>query len=211
MLATITWPAIVRSDALAWIREHATKRRELRAADIRRAMGRASRTCTWCGRPAGKGRSTWCSDACVESFELVCRPARVAAKIEYACETALRTDRDARLCCELCGRDVLAKLKVVRWLGRRKIAEGWREYRGPRNRLGRKARRRKKRAERALSWLRWREGWRKLDARQWELDHTVPVCEGGGCCGPEGLRVLCVPCHRRVTRELAARRARKAA
>jgi 5-methylcytosine-specific restriction endonuclease McrA len=43
----------------------------------------------------------------------------------------------------------------------------------------------------------------------WEMDHVVPVCEGGGECGLDGLRTLCIACHRRVTAELAARRARR--
>jgi 5-methylcytosine-specific restriction endonuclease McrA len=41
----------------------------------------------------------------------------------------------------------------------------------------------------------------------WEADHVVPVVEGGGGCRLENLRTLCVPCHKRVTRALAARRA----
>jgi 5-methylcytosine-specific restriction protein A len=40
----------------------------------------------------------------------------------------------------------------------------------------------------------------------WQADHVIPVVEGGGECGL--LRTLCTPCHKRVTRELAARLAR---
>lgn len=43
----------------------------------------------------------------------------------------------------------------------------------------------------------------------WEADHIVPVSEGGGGCGPEGYRTLCLPCHRRETAKLAARLAAK--
>jgi 5-methylcytosine-specific restriction endonuclease McrA len=39
----------------------------------------------------------------------------------------------------------------------------------------------------------------------WEADHIVPVAEGGGGCGLENYRTLCIPCHRKVTRELAGR------
>lgn len=42
----------------------------------------------------------------------------------------------------------------------------------------------------------------------WHADHVVPVCEGGGECGLDGMRTLCVPCHKVVTAELAARRAK---
>ena len=41
----------------------------------------------------------------------------------------------------------------------------------------------------------------------WEMDHIIPVVEGGGDCGLENLRTLCVPCHRRETAALAKRRA----
>ena len=42
---------------------------------------------------------------------------------------------------------------------------------------------------------------------RWEMDHIVPVCEGGGLCGLDGYRTLCIPCHKTETAELAARRA----
>jgi 5-methylcytosine-specific restriction protein A len=47
----------------------------------------------------------------------------------------------------------------------------------------------------------------------WNMDHASPVAEGGGQCGLENLRTLCVPCHRIESAALAARRAaaRKAA
>lgn len=44
----------------------------------------------------------------------------------------------------------------------------------------------------------------------WDADHCKPVVMGGGECGLENLRTLCLPCHRRVTRELMAQlRAKK--
>jgi hypothetical protein len=47
-----------------------------------------------------------------------------------------------------------------------------------------------------------------LRRRLWEVDHVVPVVEGGGECGLGNLRTLCAPCHKRATAELAGRRAR---
>lgn len=42
----------------------------------------------------------------------------------------------------------------------------------------------------------------------WDLDHIIPVIEGGGALGPENWRTLCrLTCHKRATAELAARRA----
>lgn len=50
-------------------------------------------------------------------------------------------------------------------------------------------------------------------ASVWQADHIVPVIEGGGECGLENYRTLCVGCHHRETAALARRRAeaRKAA
>ena len=41
----------------------------------------------------------------------------------------------------------------------------------------------------------------------WEADHIRPVSEGGGECGLEGFRTLCLLHHKQATRELAQRRA----
>lgn len=48
--------------------------------------------------------------------------------------------------------------------------------------------------------------WHRKTA-PWEMDHIVPVVEGGGACGLENLRTLCKPCHRLATAALARRRA----
>ena len=41
----------------------------------------------------------------------------------------------------------------------------------------------------------------------WQADHLVAVHEGGGCCGIGNLRTLCSPCHAKVTKAQAKRRA----
>ena len=41
----------------------------------------------------------------------------------------------------------------------------------------------------------------------WCMDHHRPVVEGGGECGLDNLRTLCVECHKGETAKLAARRA----
>lgn len=46
---------------------------------------------------------------------------------------------------------------------------------------------------------------------RWEADHILPVVEGGGECGLENYRTLCIPCHRQATNELRRRRALKRA
>lgn len=42
----------------------------------------------------------------------------------------------------------------------------------------------------------------------WEVDHIIPVCEGGGFCGPENLRLLCESCHAEETARLNLRHPR---
>ena len=38
-----------------------------------------------------------------------------------------------------------------------------------------------------------------------EVDHIIPVCEGGGSCGLENLRTLCRSCHNAETQALRKR------
>ena len=41
----------------------------------------------------------------------------------------------------------------------------------------------------------------------WDADHIVPVVKGGGSCGLDNYRTLCVPCHQGETARLASERA----
>ena len=43
------------------------------------------------------------------------------------------------------------------------------------------------------------------DRSYWEVDHIVPVAEGGGACGLENLRTLCYRCHPAETGKLRRR------
>ena len=45
----------------------------------------------------------------------------------------------------------------------------------------------------------------RLETDWWDCDHILPVVEGGGACGLEGLRTLCIPCHQAETAALRAR------
>ena len=35
----------------------------------------------------------------------------------------------------------------------------------------------------------------------WDADHIVPVKKGGGTCGLENFRTLCIDCHKKVTKD----------
>ena len=40
---------------------------------------------------------------------------------------------------------------------------------------------------------------RKFGGGLWDADHILPVKDGGGCCGLENLRTLCISCHKNIT------------
>jgi 5-methylcytosine-specific restriction endonuclease McrA len=42
-------------------------------------------------------------------------------------------------------------------------------------------------------------------ATLWEADHIVPVAEGGGQCGLDNIRTLCLACHQKETAALRKR------
>ena len=48
----------------------------------------------------------------------------------------------------------------------------------------------------------------RRDGSAWQADHIVPVAEGGGSCGLEGLRTLCRLCHQSATSALRKRLAK---
>jgi 5-methylcytosine-specific restriction protein A len=39
----------------------------------------------------------------------------------------------------------------------------------------------------------------------WDADHITPVIEGGGECGLDNMRTLCIPCHKKETKRLHER------
>lgn len=87
--------------------------------------------------------------------------------------------------------DVEEALSVRHYLQNREIEIPWRAF--------------QEEQRRELAAL----GFTDTSRRFWEADHIVPVSEGGGGCGPEGYRTLCLPCHRKETAKLAARLAAK--
>jgi 5-methylcytosine-specific restriction enzyme A len=42
---------------------------------------------------------------------------------------------------------------------------------------------------------------RKHGGGLWDADHIIPVKEGGGQCGLDNIRTLCIPCHKKITKE----------
>lgn len=55
------------------------------------------------------------------------------------------------------------------------------------------------------------DGWDMHRKTQWDMDHIIPVVEGGGACGLDNLRTLCAKCHKKVTADLRKRLAKSKA
>ena len=167
-----------------------------------------------CGRPIGKGRRSWHSQECVERWMIANSSHYVRAKL---------FQRDKGVCAE-CGVDAeraQARCEVTHvWHWVRKhddfvhkwnVRHGW-SVPVPRDLMDRH--------RREFGWhsprVQWAvekrraamkaEGW-DISRRMswWEADHIVPVVEGGGQCGLDNYRTLCIRCHRKATRELRAR------
>lgn len=133
--------------------------------------------CRWCRAPVRAPRRSWCSDGCVRAYRELWDSA-------YQRREVLKRDRGV---CALCGTDTLG-------LARRVM-----DRKGDRG------------AQLAVLLA---SGFREVDLRfrrrglrpLWEADHIIPVVEGGGGVTFLLLQTLCRPCHRKKTREEAAKR-----
>jgi 5-methylcytosine-specific restriction enzyme A len=65
-----------------------------------------------------------------------------------------------------------------------------------------------RKGKRKLDWAARRAFEKEWGRRKnlWDADHVVAVVEGGGECGLENLRTLCLKCHRTETANLTQRR-----
>ena len=135
--------------------------------------------CRACGTEVPQGRGAFCGDACADDWAVHNSPSLMRQRV-------YQRDRGV---CALCGIDSAL-------LGKALHAE-WRRLK-----LATTDRQRQARAEfrREYRWFFSRRSY-------WDADHIVPVVEGGGETGLENMRTLCVPCHQRVTKNLARRRA----
>lgn len=199
-----------------------TKRIPDRAGPVRSVT-----KCRWCQKPKpwpDRYRRTFCSDECVEQHKIRTQPDHAAKRV---------LERDHGICCG-CGTDTIA---LRQELDRRLHAAMASRFRMPIEchlpmRWGETcehaecidyrvrdailhSRRQYHEAIRDADFVAWctdrpvpipphlRTGKRRL----WEMDHILPVVEGGADCGLENLRTLCWACHRTETAALAARRA----
>jgi 5-methylcytosine-specific restriction protein A len=142
--------------------------------------------CRWCGVEVPKGRRSFCSDDCVHEHKLRSDPGYLRDQV---------FQRDFGVCA-LCGTDCDKVLRVFKALLRKaglKAAQFPRKVEREPERYG------------ALDMFRLQFPWFKPFISPWAADHVVPVVEGGGECGIENIRTLCLGCHAGVTRELRDR------
>lgn len=154
--------------------------RQVDATTLRKWLNREAKECTWCGGPVGKGRSTWCGAVCLQEFKLRCCP---------HAQRRFVGNRDKGIC-QICERDTILSEKAYNLNGVK-----WRPLRSGEDRKAVQEEIKKS----LLSYGHARGMWR-------EVDHIVPVCEGGGLLGPDNLRLICGECHLDVTNKLVASR-----
>lgn len=146
--------------------------------------------CKWCETEVPKGRRSWCSEACIHE-------SRSVTDLNY--QRMLVEKRDKGICA-LCHVDT----QEVSDLASRFHEEAT-ELLGIDLRDGHRFawwfRARRKHFLAAMGFTR---------EHVWEMDHIVPVSEGGGGCGLDNLRTLCIPCHDEETAKLKGRLAAKA-
>lgn len=142
--------------------------------------------CRECGSEVSENRRSFCSDPCIDAWQIKTNPS-------YVRKLVFERDRGV---CAACGLDTeAARLELLRL---------------------------RKAIENPYSWS-WRGAWPVsgrafflkcieiglkrpwLGRSLWQADHIIPVSEGGGECGLDNYRTLCVPCHQRATAELRRR------
>jgi hypothetical protein len=170
------------------------RQRQLNADWLRTLLDRQRGECTWCGKPVGKGRSTWCGDACVKAFGLRCSA------------NVFRTfvvDRDHGIC-RACGRDTKQAERdynAAKKAARHQVASdhpGLSSYGGKQfNEM----------VDALMGDVAMLYGYARSAFR--EVEHTVPVVEGGGLCEVDQLHLYCGACHAESTKRLSERRKTK--
>jgi len=127
--------------------------------------------CRYCEKDVKPPRRTFCSNVCVHEW-------RIRSDIKYMREKIY--ERDLGICA-LCKIDTrYTKIEIEN--------------------ISRDVRNGKKEAvlDGFLTSLRItkKESVKSL----WHADHIIPVKDGGGLCGVENIRTLCISCHKAVTK-----------
>lgn len=137
--------------------------------------------CRWCHSIISGKRRSFCSDACVHEHKL-------RSDVAYM-RTAV-FDRDHGIC-SICKKDCeklrIEGLKILQTDGEQSLKKFLKQYGYP---------------DRRIKLFLSRKG-----AALWDADHIIPVSWGGGGCGLNEMRTLCVPCHDFITHDQRRMRA----
>lgn len=163
-------------------------KRFLTPAEKRKSSERArkEKLCRWCGQDVkrlNKHRRTFCSDECVHEFS-------IRSSSSYIRQYIAKRDN---YICQICGLDCKGFLRQLkREVNDRMVGLPHSEWR-----LRRKEFETAYFAEHGMEWV-------NTDNRStfYDIDHIVPVVKGGGQCGEENLRTVCLGCHRKETARL---------
>lgn len=184
-------------------------------AERKKTLGKMG-ICRWCGINITNGRTSWCSDACEIEYRIRVSSSSVRWQLEQ---------RDHGVCA-ICGTDVLKNLRLWRD-GLKDLHRDYHDFlivcgicrameitwRYRLDNYGWVFDRRYRLRRKTNHWVMARAvrcscpGCISSFPISWEADHIVPVVEGGGCCGVDNYRTVCICCHKQVTRCLRGKRA----
>jgi len=139
--------------------------------------------CRWCNKDTGSKRKTFCSPECIHEHKLRSSPSYVRTQVFL---------RDNGICaeCRVDTKTLEFALDVVlqRCLDLQRLKPN-QQFNGE--------------LVRGLikHCLGAEFGSRRAHG-YWDADHIKPVCHGGGECGLDNYRTLCILCHKKATAEL---------
>jgi len=169
-----------------WLHDNARFKRTITAVALRVGLNREKGHCTWCNKKfCDNNARRWCSEECREE-----------GYVRFGYWQGPVENRDKGIC-DLCGFDSLAYQQRIKRLQYKAKGGDWLPDR--------------ERRYFPHTFSRIRKFSRRTgiygSGQPYEIDHIIPVVEGGGCCGLDNLRTLCFPCHKSETKALAGRRA----
>lgn len=141
------------------------------------------RRCRWCGVVCEGRRISFCSEKCVGEWLIRSRPG-------YLRKVVYRRDQGVCLVCRI-DTEITRHRIIDVWKrtdpAHRRVVEVWMRRLGVVHRV---------------DWSCWTRVPKLRVHSLWQADHIVPVVLGGGQCGIDNIRTLCLWCHRRATAHL---------
>lgn len=158
-----------------------------RGLNLSKIKAKENGLCVWCGVVLEGLKRRWCSERCARSASFYCFPQSPGPKIHRFIFTQ-------QCACASCGVSFELEIKemIKKEYGRLNRLGSW-GYQHD----GRFRERVEGDPERKVSL--YKLGYGTGD--KWQTDHIIPVHKGGKGIDPKNLQVLCVPCHKRKTKE----------